>query len=105
VTRSEFALRVGAPESSVRLWGEPGGLLHGRPYGQYTEADAKVATCYIHLRSLLGEKASTAMELAMQLRPHILASAGGRLVVEVEREGVPVKMVLDLDLLSEYVAA
>lgn len=109
MTIAEFSVRVGAPLSSVRLWGEPGGILHGRPYGSYSEADAAVALLYIHLRSLMGEKATAAMELAQQLRPHVLASfqsgRGGSLTVEVQREGVPVKMTLDLDLLSEYATA
>jgi hypothetical protein len=110
MTRSEFATRIGAPESVVKFWGQPGGLLHGRPYGIYTETDAAVCLAYMQLQVLMGERSPRALEAAKQLAPHVVAAVrSGRtdpLAVTITAgDGSPVKIVVDVALLTECVAA
>jgi hypothetical protein len=110
MTRSEFAARIGAPESAVKFWGQPGGLLHGRPHGVYTETDAAVCMAYLQLQMVMGERSPRALEAAKQLAPHIVAAVrSGRMepltVGITARDGSSVKIVVDVALLMECVAA
>jgi len=110
VTRAEFATRIGAPESAVKFWGQPGGLLHGRPYGLYTETDAAVCLAYIQLQHLMGERSPRALEVAKQLAPHVVAAvrAGSTkpLATTITTgDGAPIKITVDVALLTECVAA
>jgi hypothetical protein len=108
VTRIEFATRIGAPESAVKYWGQPGGLLHERPYGVYTETDAAVCLAYIQLQNLMGERSPRALEAAKQLAPHVVAAVrAGRsaLATTITVDGAPVKITVDVALLTECVAA
>jgi hypothetical protein len=109
MTRSEFAARIGAPESAVKFWGQPGGLLHGRPHGVYTETDAAVCLAYLQLQTLMGERSPRALELARKLAPHIVAAVrGGKtdpLTVAIAIEGKPIKLTVDIEMLTECAAA
>jgi hypothetical protein len=110
MTRSEFAARIGAPESAVKFWGQPGGILHGRPYGLYTETDAAVCLAYLQLQMLMGERSPKALEAAKQLAPHVVAAVrSGRMdplaVTITAGDGSPVKIIVDIALLTECVAA
>lgn len=103
MTRSEFATRVGAPESSVKYWGQPGGLLHGRPYGLYTETDAAVCLVYIEVQKLCGEKSPRALQIAKQLSPTVgatMLASTKQITANIQiSDATSVKLTIDLSLL------
>jgi hypothetical protein len=110
MTRSEFATRIGVPESAVKFWGQPGGLLHGRPHGVYTETDAAVCLAYLQLQLIMGERSPKALEAAKQLAPHVVAAIrrGQTEPITVTIHYAPekpMKITVDIALLTECATA